>query len=267
MLPYNARICQFLTCLCSFASVSLSQETPSLRSSNASVRRRSQQQESLSSPNNSNSDQPQGRSLTNQLNLRGGSTIISAREGKIREMQSSLRVLQNQIEKYVTGVTEENERKLYSLQQRVMFYQQQIDIESMQLENDKRQQQRNRQREQEQSQTQRIFQQQPLNNQNNYVDNDEVRELCNRETMYSKLLWRLLQFAYIHSCGLAHVYVSLIFYLIVCLRCYLCFFISQRDLGYERVRVLRKCDDNKNVEYRPSTRSRVYSITVSIIHI
>ena len=157
--------------------MSVSQDTPSLRSSNASVRRRSQQQESLSSPKISNSDQEQGRSLTNQLNLRGGSSIISAREGKIREMQSSLRILQNQIEKYVTGVTEENERKLYSLQQRVMFYQQQIDIESMQLDNDKRQQQPNRQREQEQRQTQRIFQQQPLNNQNEYSDNNEVREL------------------------------------------------------------------------------------------
>ena len=81
-------------------------------------------------------------------------------------------MLQEQIELYVIGATEENERRLYSLQQRVMFYQQQIDLEMMQLDHDiMQQQQQQRQHLQHQDQYQ-MPQQQPLNNMN------QVRFFC-----------------------------------------------------------------------------------------
>ena len=79
-------------------------------------------------------------------------------------------MLQEQIELYVIGATEENERRLYSLQQRVMFYQQQIDLEMMQLDHDINmllQQQQTQERQQHQQQQDDQFQmpqQQPLNN-------------------------------------------------------------------------------------------------------
>ena len=112
------------------------------------------------------------------MKLRGGSTVITAREAKIRELRDALSFLQEQIELYVKGATDENERRLYSLQQRVMFYQQQIDIETMQLDHDKRQaKKRSPQTQQPQPQRSHTHQlQQPLNNTNN----DQVR-FSNRE--------------------------------------------------------------------------------------
>ena len=62
---------------------------------------------------------------------------ISPRQGKISELEDAIQNLQLQIEKFITGEKEVNQKRLYSLQARLDTYQGELNHELEEFEKEK----------------------------------------------------------------------------------------------------------------------------------
>ena len=73
------------------------------------------------------------------LKHKGHRVHLSPHEGKIRELQEAVANIQLQIEKFITGETEADQRRLYSMQARADMYQRELDAEILKFEKEKEQ--------------------------------------------------------------------------------------------------------------------------------